>query len=90
MLVGDSPLPLAGLRSSVNSELTPDFKHRNIPVFIPVGAMSRSIMDEWLILSKHFSISSSITRFSNPFDVERRLSNRYFCALCAERPVLNP
>ena len=41
-------------------------------------------------LSKHFSISSSITRFSIPLALEFKLLNSCICASCAERPVLNP
>ena len=65
--------PVKGIRS-----LTPALRQRYIPVLIPIGAMSRSIIDVWLILSKHFSISSSRIRFSLPLLIERRLLNRTF------------
>ena len=75
---------------SGNSGLTPAFRHRKIPSFIALGAMSRFMMEVWLILSKHLDISSSMTRFPFPLAKERRFENRTFCASCALRPGLNP
>ena len=79
-----------GVPCSGYSGLTPAFRHRAIPCLIFLGAMSLFRIAVWLIRSKHFSISSSMTRLSIPFALELRFKNRYFCASCAERPVLNP
>ena len=86
-----APTPPCGVPCSGNPGLTPDLRQQKIPVLMPFGAMSLSIVDEWLILSKHFSMSSSsITRFSIPLLFERRLWNSFFWASCAALPVLNP
>ena len=42
------------------------------------------MMVVWLILSKHFSISSSMTRLLIPLQMERRLICRIFWASCAD------
>ena len=82
--------PPCGVPWSGNPIFVPALRHRKIPSFNPEGAIRLSMIAEWLIRSKHFSISNSITRLLIPFTLELRLSNRYFWALCAERPVLNP
>ena len=82
--------PPCGVPCSGNSAFIPAFKHRKIPSFRQEGAIKLSIIELCEILSKHFSISSSITLLSIPFALEFRFENRYFCASCAERPVLNP
>lgn len=46
--------------------------------------MRLSIMVVWLILSKHFSISSSMTRLLIPFELDFRFSCRIFWASCAD------
>jgi len=59
-----TPTPPWGVPCSGNSGLTPALRQRKIPFFMPCGAMRLSMIAVWLILSKHFSISSSMTRFS--------------------------
>ncbi len=85
-----APTPPCGVPCSGNPGFTPDLRQRKIPVLMPIGAMSLSMMDEWLILSKHFDISSSMTRFSIPRLWLCKFAYKIFCASCAERPVLNP
>jgi hypothetical protein len=85
-----APTPPWGVPCSGYSGLIPFFRDRNIPILVPFGAMSFSIIVEWLILSKHFSMSSSNTRLSIPWALELRFKNSIFCASCAERPGLNP
>jgi hypothetical protein len=53
--------PPCGVPCSGNSGLVPAFKQRNMPALMPLGAIRFSIIVVWLIRSKHFSISSSIT-----------------------------
>ncbi len=44
--------PPCGVPCEGYSGLTPASRHRKIPSLMPNGAMSRSMIDEWLILSK--------------------------------------
>lgn len=61
-----------------NSGLMPDFQHLHNPDLIYCGAITRFISSLWLILSKHFSMSSSKILFIVPLPWEFRFWNQNF------------